>query len=683
MPNNCNDDSSQLDKYSIIIKKTKQYAMIDLHGCSPEEAEKIVNHWLLVSGSVHYDQIRFVTGRGNHVNAKGERGTLYHSFKLWIDRSPSKDRVAKCTQHDGYFEISFKSTQIKSSNTEVLETSINNAISENLTEIIKNAEEGQPYYQDLYASLLENGEYVPQDFKKAAMFYEKAAKNNYAPAMHELARCYLHGSGVRQSDREAVKWLKNADINGLVDSIISLGDCYWTGCGVMRDLGTAVSFYAKAAAKFNNPIAMRKLASAYHGGQGVKQSFIKSFEWYKKSADLGDVLAQYNVAVMYELGEGIEKSLQRSFEYYQISAKAGDPDGQFLLGQAYLLGKGTESSEALALFWLETAAANGSGQANHLLAQMTNGSQQTKYLNKSASVGYLTDWLHSERQQILAMTKEEFYTQFGKKIRQAFDLPIMNIIALDDYSQFMIIDSMLSDGPLKYRKKAFEVLKILAGQDCIFSLRRLVEIYKRGSKELGVSKNIQQSIDYIRKASDLGDSKSDVLLGNHYEQGYEVKKSSTIAMEYYQKAMKNNNPSGYFYAGFLLLKNLSKMNDMATGCQYLYQAIELEKSQQNIRALKSGFIDIYEPITEKATDFLQKFQAFADNKLPEKISLIDLNDEYYAKIKAEPEFVENLEESLLIDNSNDNIQTEIPTDPEVIEPEETKPENQGYYCLVM
>jgi Sel1 repeat len=55
----------------------------------------------------------------------------------------------------------------------------------------------------LYATLLERGEEVKQNFKQAVKFYRLAADNNYPAAMHALARCYLHGVGLLQSDEQA------------------------------------------------------------------------------------------------------------------------------------------------------------------------------------------------------------------------------------------------------------------------------------------------------------------------------------------------------------------------------------------------------------------------------------------------------------------------------------------------
>jgi hypothetical protein len=83
-----------------------QTVMVDLHGMSAESAQELVAHHV---GQAHvrgWNKIRFVTGRGNHVNARGERGTLYKSFKDWLGNL--QDKVVKIDQYDGYYEVDIK-----------------------------------------------------------------------------------------------------------------------------------------------------------------------------------------------------------------------------------------------------------------------------------------------------------------------------------------------------------------------------------------------------------------------------------------------------------------------------------------------------------------------------------------------------------------------------------------------
>ena len=62
----------------------------------------------------------------------------------------------------------------------------------------------------------------------------------------------------------------------------------------------------------------------YYYGKGVKQDYIKAFEWYKKSArniSLVQREARYMIGVMYENGEGVEKDLTKAKNWYKKSAE--------------------------------------------------------------------------------------------------------------------------------------------------------------------------------------------------------------------------------------------------------------------------------------------------------------------------------------------------------------------------
>ena len=77
----------------------------------------------------------------------------------------------------------------------------------------------------------------------------------------------------------------------------------------------------------------------------------KAFEWYEKSAKLGNADAQHNLGVCYAKGEGVEQSWEKAFEWYEKSAKQGDADAQFNLGVCNKKGEGVEQSWEKAFEW--------------------------------------------------------------------------------------------------------------------------------------------------------------------------------------------------------------------------------------------------------------------------------------------------------------------------------------------
>lgn len=580
--------------------------MVDMHGLSVAEAEKVVNYWLISASRISYQRIRFVTGRGNHINAKGERGTLYKCFLSWIEQSPYKDRIARCEQHEGFFEVHFKLTAQLKPQTDFFKQSFENFLSSRTKEIKEEAEKGEAYFQLIYGKLLEEGKYCKQDFKQAAHFYRLAADQKFAPAMHHVSRCYLHGLGVKQSDIDAYEWLKKADELHYVESTISLGDCYWNGLGVIQDLRRAVTLYTKAAIQ-QHPLAMRKVASAYGDGAGVEKSAQKSFHWYKRSADLGDTISQYNVAVMYQRGSGVTQSDEAAFPYFKLAAEGGDPDAQFSLGLCYLVGeKGVTKDKKQAMMWLEKASANGSSQANHLLAQIADPKDSKKYLERSAQSGNFLDKVNWQLQKdnIQNPTNEQFIAILQKSVKESFHLNANDIALLEHESKFLLIDTMLTEGKQKYKLKAYDVICHMADQNCIFSLRRLALFALNGYEPLKIKKDIKQALDYINKGILQQDSKAMVLLGLLYMEGKEITKSIDDAFTLFKNASKYDNPEAYYYLGCLNLGKLFKNADLTQAKSCFEKVILLEQEDDIALRFSSGLLDKFESMSENTAQIL-------------------------------------------------------------------------------
>lgn len=591
--------------------------IVDLHGLSVAEAQDVIEYWLSSSASKGIDQIRFVTGRGNHTNAKGEKGTLYKNFLDWIEKSPFKDRIERCDQHDGYFEVVFKSTQKQHPLTDFFKTAAQQFITANIEIVKTQAEKGKVYFQMYYAKLLEDGEGVTQDFKQAAKFYRLAAENNHAPAMHELARCYFHGVGVKQNNITAVKWLEKADKLGYIESTLSLGDSYWLGNGVKEDDKAAVSYYAKAAVH-QHPVAMQKLANAYNQGTGVTKSVEAAFKWYKKAADLGDVMSQYNVGIMYQSGLGVKEDNKEAWRYLLMAAEGGDPDAQYTVGSCYLLGKSTVKDQTNAINWLKKAAVNGSKQAIHQLSLIGDEESKKFYLKKSAEAGNFIDKM---RLCAPTMNEEEYKKLFTEEMKKNSRLPIEDIILLDNEAKFGLLDWMLLAGKIKYKEKALQAIESLAEEKCIFSLRRLAMFYAGGFAEIHIKKDINKAIKYVQTAIDLGDTKSMVDLGDLYIEGKEVKQSLPDAFALNEKAAKLLNPIACYNMAVFYFNGDVVSRDFEKARLYSAAAVKLEREEKIIPILKSGIMDKYIPIGKKARELFIDTMNIISNL--EKTSLND------------------------------------------------------------
>ena len=75
-----------------------------------------------------------------------------------------------------------------------------------LTELRRQAEQGDASAQYNLGAMYENGEGVPQDDQEALKWYRKAAEHRHAAAQNNLGISYEYGMGVPRDYVQAHKW---------------------------------------------------------------------------------------------------------------------------------------------------------------------------------------------------------------------------------------------------------------------------------------------------------------------------------------------------------------------------------------------------------------------------------------------------------------------------------------------
>jgi hypothetical protein len=133
------------------------------------------------------------------------------------------------------------------------------------------------------------------DKNKIITLYEKAAENNDAYALNNLAVCYLTGDGVKQNLKQAVKYFEKAVKLGDDYAMVNLAGCYAIGNSVVKNNKKAFELYKKAADK-DNTDGLRNAADCYLNGIGTKQNFQTAMDLYQRAANLGDEVSaqKYN-----------------------------------------------------------------------------------------------------------------------------------------------------------------------------------------------------------------------------------------------------------------------------------------------------------------------------------------------------------------------------------------------------
>lgn len=153
----------------------------------------------------------------------------------------------------------------------------------------------------------------------------QAAAGGDARAQFEVAAIYTEGRAVPQDFKAAAVWYERAAAQGFAPAQYRLGSLYENGDGVDKDLGSAKLWYERAA-EAGNRMSMHNLAALYAGGQLGKQQFDSAAKWFEEAASRGMTDSQFNLGMLYARGLGVPQSLENSFKWFGIAALSGDKD---------------------------------------------------------------------------------------------------------------------------------------------------------------------------------------------------------------------------------------------------------------------------------------------------------------------------------------------------------------------
>jgi localization factor PodJL len=152
-----------------------------------------------------------------------------------------------------------------------------------------------------------------------------AASAGNPAAAYEIASRYADGRGVPQSYKDAAGWYERAARSGLAPAQFRLGTMYEKGLGVSKDTKEARRLYL-AAADQQNAKAMHNIAVLYAEGIDGKPDYRSAAQWFRKAADRGIVDSQYNLAILFARGIGVEQDMVQSYKWFSLAAAGGDKD---------------------------------------------------------------------------------------------------------------------------------------------------------------------------------------------------------------------------------------------------------------------------------------------------------------------------------------------------------------------
>lgn len=210
---------------------------------------------------------------------------------------------------------------------------------------------------------------VPRDYKKAFIWYQKAALQGNPLAQCQLGLMYREGYGVKKDEKEAFAWFMKAadDKQACPRGKFYVARSYHHGNGVPVDYEKAVKWYLTAAHQ-NDAYAQLNLGNCFEYGTGVDKDLQMAVYWYERAANQEEPLAQCNLGCMYLQGIGVTKDVFTAITFFRKSVAHREPHGLYMLGRCYLYGEGVEKDLSQAFTLIDQAAELGDSWAQFHLA---------------------------------------------------------------------------------------------------------------------------------------------------------------------------------------------------------------------------------------------------------------------------------------------------------------------------
>lgn len=245
------------------------------------------------------------------------------------------------------------------------------------------------YYQGGYG--------VPQDYKKAVDCYQLGAVAGNMYCLNALAMCYKKGQGVKQDDKKAFDLFLESAYAGNDAAEFNVGLAYAEGQGVAQDPKEAKKWFLIAAGKGSGKAMAALGIYAEQGIPDGKKNLKEAFEWYFKSANVGDYgFSQWiigNCRTHGLMNSYVDKL--EGFDWYLKAAYNGYPTAQNNVAVEYMNGVLVDQDYAQAVEWFEKAVVQGDQFAlNNYGTMLVNGTgierdvqRGFKMIKKSAELG--------------------------------------------------------------------------------------------------------------------------------------------------------------------------------------------------------------------------------------------------------------------------------------------------------
>lgn len=417
-----------------------------------------------------------------------------------------------------------------------------------------------------------------QDYIEAAKWFADAAELKNGEAQGWLGLLYYKGQGVTQNYDKAMSLFLRSVKNGYTDFVDTFKDiagkditkiadrdekakakkdkifackfmseCYDKGLGVKRNTDTAAEYIRMAADEGDveslMPTGMYYYNNLKHG---------KSFPYFKKAADLGNLKAAYFCGLMlYDGDEGVEQDKAKGKEYLMAAANDGHVAANLKLGEYFLYGNGVDRDIAKGFQMIKTAAEKGNNRAIWILSNCyrvgegvnRNYAQAAQWMSLVASGNRGNDY--AELMSGLKAKKDPFYSYLkglyeynitgncNAAMEHFKDVEKAKVAEGKTMQAVVLTNKNYKKRDMKKAAKLFESVANESPLACYY----LAFMKENGD---GVKKDEKGALELLTKAADGGCAQAQCRLANKYITGQGVNMDLDKAAKYYVLAEKQH-----------------------------------------------------------------------------------------------------------------------------------------------
>ena len=388
------------------------------------------------------------------------------------------------------------------------------------------------------------GKGVTKDDDNAGIWFKLAADQNHSGALHEL-RTFNDASDKHHNDETRAKFYKLSAEQGNTKAQYKL---YTLSHRLGISDNDALTWLHKSGKK-EYLEAQRALGSIYAEDDTQFGEFGNEYatreeklKWIRVAAECGELVAQ-----RYLSGE---KQLEDTYKFTLSDAKQGCTTSQYELGLMYLYGRGTKQSyKEAAKWWLNYWFKDGGNRDIDEFADYEN-KVLLKLLQAADDICTKTNSKYLARiQHHLGQTY--FFIDTKENNDKGLEL-INKSVENGCYEAYEWISDWYSDN--NNIDEAIKWHKAGAKHGDSSSQLVLGEMYFEGKD---VKKDYKEAAKWYLKAAEQGDADAQYNLALMYENGNGVLKDPNTAIEWYGKAIENGNLNAQFNLAHIFYKELN------------------------------------------------------------------------------------------------------------------------------